>query len=336
MSWNWYVPEEPDASAEAPEEELRRTLGYQRRLRWGAAGALGTTLVWILVQLLLGDATLGLAGPGKLYFRVWAAAPIAAAVVAAGLVCLFPKPNWFRALVAYSAMLAWGLPASWRAMQGARDSKVGTKLALYQDQTRSVAQTLQEAERRQDLAGMARSADKYARLMEQSAEAARGTPAEGHYRELAGRTRRMANLGIEKAKLSRALAASVEFRSGTLASAAAIDHGLELLGRYQQVVTEIDGLVAEPGAEGDARSSDRRALGHNVRGLELEQCRAMVAMLTLLRAELGRFALREGQFEFERSDATRQFREQREAYDKATANLRRAQLELVRRRPDAR
>ena len=174
---------------------------------------------------------------------------------------------------------------------------------------------------------MARWADQYARWMERSADAARGTPAEAHYRELANRTRRMADRGIEKAKLSRSLAPVVELRPDSVASVAAIDHGLELLGRYERVVTEIDGLVAQPAAAGDP---NRRALGQRVRALEVDQCRAMVAVLRVLRAEWGHFTLRDAQFDFERPDAARRFQEQRDAYAQATANLRRAQLELVR------
>jgi hypothetical protein len=298
--------------------------------------ALGLTLAWIVAQLLLGDATVGLDPAGKLYFRIYAMAPLVAALLAAGLVSLFPKPNWFRALVTYAAMLAWGLPASWQALRGARVTKAGAKVAQYQEQAGAAWQGFQDAQHRQDLGGMARWADQYARLMEQSADAARGTTAEAHYRELADRTRRMADRGVEKAKLSRALAAVVDLRPDSVASVAAIDHGLELLGRYERVVTEIDGLVAQPAATAEKSDGEpnRRALGHRVRGLEVDQCRAMVAVLQVLREEWGHFARRDAEFEFERADAARRFQEQREAYARATANLRRAQVDLVRNRPD--
>jgi len=128
------------------------------------------------------------------------------------------------------------------------------------------------------------------------------------------------------------LAPVVELRPDSVASVAAIDHGLELLARYERVVTEIDGLVAQPTATGEKSDGDpnRRALGHRVRTLEIDQCRAMVAVLRVLRAEWGHFTWRETQFDFERTDAARRFQEQREAYARATANLRRAQLELAR------
>jgi hypothetical protein len=185
---------------------------------------------------------------------------------------------------------------------------------------------------------MARWADQYARLMEQSADAARGTTTEAHYRALADRTRRMADRGVEKAKLSRALAAFVELRPDSVASVAAIDHGLELLGRYERVVTEIDELVAQPAAAAEKSDGEpnRRALGHRVRVLEVDQCRAMVAVLRVLREEWGHFARHDAQFEFERPDALRRFEEQRAAYARATASLRRAQVGLVRSRPDSR
>jgi hypothetical protein len=285
---------------------------------------------------LLGDATLGLDRAAKTYFHVYALLPLGAALLAAGLVCCFPRPNWLRSLGAYSAMLALGLVVSWQALRGARVTKASGKVAQYQEQAREAWQGFTEAQHRQDLGGMARWADQYARLMEQSADAARGTSAEAHYRELADRTRRMADRGIEKAKLSRTLAAIVELRPESIGSVAAIDRGLELLGRYERVVTEIDGLVTRPAAAGEKQTdgdSNRRALGHRVRMLEVDQCRAMVAVLRVLRAEWGHFTLRDTQFDFERKEAARRFQEQREAYARATADLRRAQVELVRSRP---
>jgi hypothetical protein len=323
---------ERDESLAAPEQELVEALRYRRRLRWAAAAAAGVTLGWILSQLLLRDATLGLDGTAKNYFHLYALLPLGAALLAAGLVCCFPAPNWARSLGVYSAMLALGLVVSWQALRGARVTKAGTKVARYQEQARDAWQSFGEAQHRQDLGGMARWADQYARLMELSADAARGTAREAYYRELANRTRRMADRGIEKARLSRTLAPIVELRPDSVASVAAIDHGLELLGRYERVVTEIDELMAQPTATTEKSDGDpnRRVLGHRVRSLEVDQCRAMVAVLRVLRAEWGHFTLRETRFEFERADAARRFQEQRDAYARATSNLRQAQLELVR------